>query len=143
MVYEKDITIIHVSTFMLKWKYFTLSVMHVLNLWNVFSQIIWFPETEALLYLNSLYSSSYCCEHRPQQTACPDTEETEVTCAICMNSVFNRPCPDTLKSPCCRGSWFHRVCIQVCNSYSVNTKGIVHRIKPSSPSGNAPLQLKY
>lgn len=56
--------------------------------------------------------SSYCLEHRPQQTPCPDTQEAEVSCAICMNSVLNTPCPDTLKSPCCRGSWFHRMCIQ-------------------------------
>ena len=115
--------------------YFTLSAMHV-------SKFVKFPETEVLLYLSSLYSSSYCCEHRPQQTACPDTEEAEVTCAICMNSVFNRPCPDTLKSPCCRGSWFHRVCIQVCNRYSVNTESFVHRIKHSSPSANTSVPLK-
>ncbi|XP_061173871.1 uncharacterized protein LOC133182982 [Saccostrea echinata] len=56
--------------------------------------------------------SSFCSEHRPLQTACPEEQAEVSTCAICMTTVINRPQNDTLKSPCCRGSWFHRTCIQ-------------------------------
>ncbi|KAL8600048.1 hypothetical protein ACOMHN_039281 [Nucella lapillus] len=60
---------------------------------------------------------SYCPDHRPCQNT-PTSDRlafygtAKSTCSICMLSVEARASNDTLRSPCCRKSWFHRNCIQ-------------------------------
>ncbi|KAL5008056.1 hypothetical protein ScPMuIL_013637 [Solemya velum] len=60
---------------------------------------------------------SYCPEHRPKQPQ-PVSDRlafygtANTTCAICLNSVEARTSDQTLRSPCCRNSWFHRNCVQ-------------------------------
>ncbi|XP_064621496.1 uncharacterized protein LOC135484197 isoform X2 [Lineus longissimus] len=61
--------------------------------------------------------SSFCGVHRLKQIT-PSSDRlafhgTAVTnCAICMCSVEARASNDTLRTPCCKNSWYHRECIQ-------------------------------
>ncbi|XP_072032514.1 uncharacterized protein [Amphiura filiformis] len=56
---------------------------------------------------------SYCQVHRPQQDE-PElpSESPTSTCPICLESVEAKVSDDTLRTPCCTNSWFHRICVQ-------------------------------
>ncbi|ESO85653.1 hypothetical protein LOTGIDRAFT_107623, partial [Lottia gigantea] len=56
---------------------------------------------------------SFCPDHRPEQSYVYDNRSKKTaTCPICMSTVPARCSVDTLKSNCCKNSWFHRSCIQ-------------------------------
>ncbi|XP_064600862.1 uncharacterized protein LOC135467035 [Liolophura sinensis] len=60
---------------------------------------------------------SYCPTHRPRQAALTSDRlaffgTANTMCAICICTVEARASNETLRSPCCRSSWFHRDCIQ-------------------------------
>ncbi|XP_032226898.2 nucleolar protein dao-5 isoform X2 [Nematostella vectensis] len=57
--------------------------------------------------------NSFCRSHRPTQKdlQCNHSAGAE-TCPICLMSVDAHDLYETLKSPCCKRSWFHRECVQ-------------------------------
>ncbi|KAL3874226.1 hypothetical protein ACJMK2_037271, partial [Sinanodonta woodiana] len=60
---------------------------------------------------------SYCPDHRPRQQ-CNVSDRLAFfgtalsTCAICMNAVEARASNETLRAPCCKNAWYHRLCVQ-------------------------------
>lgn len=63
---------------------------------------------------------SYCPDHRPRQATPSNASDrlafygtAKSICCICMFAVEARASNDTLRSPCCKNSWFHRDCMQV------------------------------
>uniref|UniRef100_U3IJN3 PHD-type domain-containing protein n=1 Tax=Anas platyrhynchos platyrhynchos TaxID=8840 RepID=U3IJN3_ANAPP len=55
--------------------------------------------------------SSFCWEHRPQQTV-ETLQEGHTTCIICMEVVEDSLSYTTMVCPSCKHAWFHRACIQ-------------------------------
>uniref|UniRef100_A0A8B9TU81 G2/M phase-specific E3 ubiquitin-protein ligase n=1 Tax=Anas platyrhynchos TaxID=8839 RepID=A0A8B9TU81_ANAPL len=55
--------------------------------------------------------SSFCWEHRPQQTV-ETLQEGHTTCIICMEVVEDSLSYTTMVCPSCKHAWFHRGCIQ-------------------------------
>ncbi|NWY04976.1 PHF7 protein, partial [Nothoprocta ornata] len=55
---------------------------------------------------------SYCPEHRPKQTV-PVSPDADTICIICFEAVEEKLSFGTMVCPSCRGTWFHRGCIQV------------------------------
>ncbi|XP_035190670.1 PHD finger protein 7-like [Oxyura jamaicensis] len=55
--------------------------------------------------------SSFCWEHRPQQTL-ETLQEGHTMCIICMETVEDSPSYTTMVCPSCKHAWFHRGCIQ-------------------------------
>ncbi|KAM4694241.1 PHD finger protein 7-like [Discoglossus pictus] len=53
---------------------------------------------------------SFCWDHRPVQDVPP--ERRVFRCSICLERVQASPGYGVLKSPCCKHSWFHRICVQ-------------------------------
>ncbi|KAK3092746.1 hypothetical protein FSP39_006825 [Pinctada imbricata] len=61
--------------------------------------------------------SSFCGEHRlvqriPKEERSHGSDDGSTECAICMMTVEMIPSVETLRSPCCRKTWFHRDCIK-------------------------------
>ncbi|XP_030854247.1 uncharacterized protein LOC590024 [Strongylocentrotus purpuratus] len=57
---------------------------------------------------------SYCNKHRPVQKVLPSScSPSKGTCPICMDNVETTPSNSVLKTPCCKGSWLHRDCVQM------------------------------
>ncbi|NWX86791.1 PHF7 protein, partial [Nothoprocta pentlandii] len=54
---------------------------------------------------------SYCPEHRPKQTV-PVSPDADTICIICFEAVEEKLSFGTMVCPSCRGTWFHRGCIQ-------------------------------
>ncbi|XP_072164234.1 uncharacterized protein [Diadema setosum] len=56
---------------------------------------------------------SYCVKHRPVQKVLPSScSPSRGTCPICMEAVETHPGTKVLKTPCCKGTWLHRDCVQ-------------------------------
>ncbi|NXS79795.1 G2E3 ligase, partial [Erpornis zantholeuca] len=55
--------------------------------------------------------SSYCSEHRPEQTV-DVTPEPGTECLVCMETVEDTKTYGTMVCPACKRAWFHRDCIQ-------------------------------
>lgn len=55
---------------------------------------------------------SYCHLHRPQQKVPPEYLKNDAKCLICLNSVYGFVSNDSLWPPCCKNTWFHRICVQ-------------------------------
>ncbi|XP_071499068.1 uncharacterized protein [Diadema antillarum] len=56
---------------------------------------------------------SYCVKHRPTQKVLPSScSPSRGTCPICMEAVETHPGTKVLKTPCCKGTWLHRDCVQ-------------------------------
>ncbi|XP_063957616.1 uncharacterized protein LOC129265183 [Lytechinus pictus] len=69
---------------------------------------------EEAIYL--FYDSfvSYCAKHRPVQKVLPSScSPSKGTCPICMEPVETTPSNSVLKTPCCKGTWLHRQCVQM------------------------------
>uniref|UniRef100_A0A8B9IHB9 PHF7/G2E3-like PHD zinc finger domain-containing protein n=1 Tax=Anser cygnoides TaxID=8845 RepID=A0A8B9IHB9_ANSCY len=56
--------------------------------------------------------TSFCWEHRPQQTL-ETLQEGHTMCIICMEMVEDSPSYTTMVCPSCKHAWFHRGCIHV------------------------------
>nr|XP_033795664.1 G2/M phase-specific E3 ubiquitin-protein ligase-like isoform X2 [Geotrypetes seraphini]XP_033795665.1 G2/M phase-specific E3 ubiquitin-protein ligase-like isoform X2 [Geotrypetes seraphini] len=66
-------------------------------------------EKECMFQFFQKYGS-YCWEHTPTQKVAP--ENKKAVCAICLDTLQPKPSYSVLKSPCCRYTWFHRICLQ-------------------------------
>lgn len=58
---------------------------------------------------------AFCVEHRPYQSISSSSTlhlANSTTCTICLTEVHCRLSPDTLTTPCCKDTWFHRACVQ-------------------------------
>ncbi len=53
---------------------------------------------------------SFCSQHRPNQRIHNFGHKSDNLCAICRESVDQKPKPQTLWSPCCY-HWYHRECV--------------------------------
>lgn len=71
-----------------------------------------YPCGEEKQCLNQFFERfrSYCWEHVPTQKIPPTKGKAK--CPVCLESILPKPNYSVLKSPCCKQTWFHRLCLQ-------------------------------
>ncbi|NWR61483.1 PHF7 protein, partial [Bucorvus abyssinicus] len=67
--------------------------------------------TSHLTQPSPLAHSSFCWQHRPEQSVAVAPEANTI-CLICLDPVEDRRGYSTMVCPACRHAWFHRGCIQ-------------------------------